>query len=402
MATDLSNLFNNYIQTYDFDTNKAYPIVGVGSICTADIGLGDPEDSTEQRIKHFEEYISTITPTNIPDASHADSADKLGANNMGAENIFIYLKDGTPIACSSTIGNTTTPVYINAGKIEACSEIPSGYKLPTATDSILGGIKVGYTTKDKNYKVQLDGNGNAYVNVPGGEVSYKTGSVNLEMGKSVRLGTLTIDGSEYYIDASMPVIETDGGTTIIDAEVKNLSNVLAWDTSVAIAKVNDVSIYAKLPSNPDTNSDKKWQTESSTSTVYLAGKTTKSTDTGTGYVNASVYMQNGDIYANDFAATSDERLKTFKDDISIDFNKIKEIPKKYFTFNDDPDKVKIGTSAQELQKVYPELVTYNNDDDLYHVNYANLSIVALAAIDKLYAEIVELKSKIKELENVKC
>lgn len=42
----------------------------------------------------------------------------------------------------------------------------SNYSLPTSTASALGGIKVGYTTSGKNYKVQLDANGNAYVSVP--------------------------------------------------------------------------------------------------------------------------------------------------------------------------------------------------------------------------------------------
>lgn len=46
--------------------------------------------------------------------------------------------------------------------------IPAGssYTLPAATSAALGGIKVGYTTSGKNYKVQLDGSNNAYVNVP--------------------------------------------------------------------------------------------------------------------------------------------------------------------------------------------------------------------------------------------
>lgn len=42
----------------------------------------------------------------------------------------------------------------------------NNYSLPTSTASVLGGIKAGYTTSGKNYKVQLDANGNAYVNVP--------------------------------------------------------------------------------------------------------------------------------------------------------------------------------------------------------------------------------------------
>lgn len=43
---------------------------------------------------------------------------------------------------------------------------PSTFTPPTSSATVLGGIKVGYTTSEKNYKVQLDSSGNAYVNVP--------------------------------------------------------------------------------------------------------------------------------------------------------------------------------------------------------------------------------------------
>lgn len=40
------------------------------------------------------------------------------------------------------------------------------YTLPTASSSVLGGIRVGYSASGKNYAVALDSSGNAYVNVP--------------------------------------------------------------------------------------------------------------------------------------------------------------------------------------------------------------------------------------------
>lgn len=43
---------------------------------------------------------------------------------------------------------------------------PSTFTPPTSSATVLGGIKVGYTTSGRNYKVQLDSSGNAYVNVP--------------------------------------------------------------------------------------------------------------------------------------------------------------------------------------------------------------------------------------------
>ena len=43
---------------------------------------------------------------------------------------------------------------------------PSTFAPPTSSAAVLGGIKVGYTTSGKNYKVQVDSSGNAFVNVP--------------------------------------------------------------------------------------------------------------------------------------------------------------------------------------------------------------------------------------------
>lgn len=45
-------------------------------------------------------------------------------------------------------------------------EVGGDYQLPSATDSVLGGIKIGYVASEKNYPVQLDGSNKAYVNVP--------------------------------------------------------------------------------------------------------------------------------------------------------------------------------------------------------------------------------------------
>ena len=51
------------------------------------------------------------------------------------------------------------------------------YTLPTASSSVLGGIQIGYTTSGRNYAVQLS-NGKAYVNVPWTDtnITYRAGT----------------------------------------------------------------------------------------------------------------------------------------------------------------------------------------------------------------------------------
>ena len=100
-----------------------------------------------------------------------------------------------------------------------------------------------------------------------------------------------------------------------------------------------------------------------------------------------------------FYQTSDERLKIFKDDIDVDFETLKLIPKKYFTWKDgNENDYIIGTSAQVIRKYYPEIVS-EDENGYLSVNYALLSIIALKAIDKLYGANLILENKLKLIED---
>lgn len=127
-----------------------------------------------------------------------------------------------------------------------------------------------------------------------------------------------------------------------------------------------------------------------TGATSLSGNTSIEGDvTVTGRVSAS----------SGFFEISDRRLKNFQGDIEVDFDKLKSIPKKYFYWNMDSKKSKleIGTSAQEVMEVYPELVSIN-EAGMLSVAYDKLSVIALKAVDELHEENVALKEKNDELE----
>ena len=139
---------------------------------------------------------------------------------------------------------------------------------------------------------------------------------------------------------------------------------------------------------------------------YLLGiNSTTATGTGVELTSSNVFRagngsSNGVWFASkNLYASSDERLKDFKGDIDIDFEKLSTIPKKYFTWKEEgkEGRINIGTSAQKLKEVYPSLVM-GDDKDYYGVAYDRLGIVALAAIDKLHEENLELKKEIAELK----
>ena len=105
---------------------------------------------------------------------------------------------------------------------------------------------------------------------------------------------------------------------------------------------------------------------------------------------AAMYTEYG------FYQSSDERLKTFGDNIKVDFDALSKLRKAYFTWNDNPDTTHIGVSAQEIKEIYPEIVS---GDDRLTVDYTKLSVIALAAVDELHKrKNVELESRLAKLE----
>ncbi len=58
----------------------------------------------------------------------------------------------------------------------------------------------------------------------------------------------------------------------------------------------------------------------------------------------------------------------------------------------------LGFIAQEAQEIFPELVSYQEDDDMYGINYAGFSVVAIKAIQEQQVVINDLESKNDELQ----
>lgn len=137
---------------------------------------------------------------------------------------------------------------------------------------------------------------------------------------------------------------------------------------------------------------------STSNTLYLTGVTSSSIFySGIQSASGARLVGGNSLYASGgFFEASDNKLKNFKHDINIDLEKLSQLPKKYFIWkNDNSNKLNIGTSAQELQKLYPELVS-EDEEGILNVAYDKLSIIALAAIDKLYKD---FNNKILILEN---
>ena len=104
---------------------------------------------------------------------------------------------------------------------------PSTFAPPTAAASTLGGVKVGYTTSGKNYKLQVDASGNAFVNVPWTDNNTTYNQATAGTLGLVKIG-YTSSGKNYAVslDANgkmyVNVPWTDNNTTYTQATSDNL------------------------------------------------------------------------------------------------------------------------------------------------------------------------------------
>ena len=157
----------------------------------------------------------------------------------------------------------------------------------------------------------------------------------------------------------------------------------------------------KLAYYSGTNTIDDLTVSATTDSLYITGvNSSNKLCSGTQSTSGVRIIGGTQIYAGGgFFESSDERLKNFYSDIKVDLDKLAQLPKKYFTWKDgDNENLQIGTSAQAIQEIYPELVNEDENGTL-SVAYDKLSVVALAAIDKIYTEIKTLRNQNSELED---
>lgn len=146
---------------------------------------------------------------------------------------------------------------------------PSTFTPPTSSATVLGGIKVGYTTSGKNYKVQLDSSGNAYVNVPWTDnnttytqaTSDKLGLVKIGYSANGKNYPVVLDGNgKMYVNVPW----TDTNTTYTNMGAASAS---------AAGKAGLVPAPAAGAQAEYLRGDGTWQTPPNTTYSNMGGAT---------------------------------------------------------------------------------------------------------------------------------
>jgi Chaperone of endosialidase len=113
----------------------------------------------------------------------------------------------------------------------------------------------------------------------------------------------------------------------------------------------------------------------------------------------------GSAHASSFPTSSDARLKTDVEQLTHVLQKVDRIRGVSFEWNElcgslgrSTGHKEIGVIAQEVEEVFPELVTTWGDDDFMAVDYGRLTGVLIEAIKELSQENRTLKARLDALE----
>jgi hypothetical protein len=146
-------------------------------------------------------------------------------------------------------------------------------------------------------------------------------------------------------------------------------------------------------------------------TLYLTGLKDAPSATSTVdsqlYASSYVKVQNSAsssaaVYApGGFYESSDERLKNLLKPVRVDLDELSKLRKVYYTWKNSSDLgIHLGIVAQDVQRLYPELVTVDSETGYLSLSYDKLSVIALEAVDTLYKSYKELKRRVDTLEKL--
>jgi len=270
------------------------------------------------------------------------------ASDYGSFVIGQYNSSGSSVTSSATAFNTANTAFV-IGNGTSGSTSDAFKVLFSGNTTVAGDITV--TGNDVTF-----GNGETISNSSNGTVAITATTTTTSAALTV--GTdLTVTGNDLVFGNSETISNATDGTIAITATTTTVSG----DLTVT---GNDI------------------KSSSATAITLSADDVTIADDlTVTGDVNVS----------------SDARLKSNIISLGSTLSKLLLIDGKTYTMKKD-GKQKIGVLAQDIQKVFPELVS-ENDNQMLAVNYQGLVPVLINAIKEQEDKITRLENLVEQLIN---
>ena len=315
----------------------------------------------------------------IPDASNNTPTYKTVGENVDIDKVYsAKIADSLTNKFRIKVDTTT---YKTVGELYDVDQVYSA-KLADTAGKVTGSLKITYT--------DIAGDSQTLVNVWKGDDSVVANITGISEAKYAR--NLKTDSGNPIVGndpklSSILTVSKDGAIAALDASIGTTATVL-----LSIKKNEDSYSYQWIDGTTVGGAQVD-QADSDTSYYVLGASDKKQTTIYGNFNGKSPYFKNSNLYQ-----TSDETLKTFTEDLDVNLDNLASIKKGLFYWNSDENKVlDIGVTAQSLEPLFPELVT--ETDGIKAVSYSKLSVVALAAIDKLYKRVKELEDEVEKLKS---
>ena len=364
----------------------------------------------------------TLTPNATNDsitisASGSSYSLPLASNSTrGGIKLSSSTQGGTPNGITTTSGRTYA-VQVNSSE-QAVVNVPwtdTKYSLPTASATTLGGVKVGSGLAISNGVLSATGGGEAdsvaWGNVTGkpswigsSKPSYSWSEITSKptLVKQVEPGTPSTDWQSAYVPLDVTYSDTSISHKIISLPMASPASGNSQGRAGLITGVDK----KKLDDFTDTKNTAG--ATNSSDRLYLIGATSQGANPQT-YSKNGVYIEDDGILmslqgfeggaitstaaiyaANGFFDTSDARVKT--NVVEIDASKADAVRLVEFDRTDKKHHG-YGVIAQELEKVYPEMV--NTDSEGFKsVNYNELAMVKIKYLEDKVARLEALVGRL--------
>jgi len=268
----------------------------------------------------------------------------------------------------------------------------TGVRLSTSNASNHGNI--GSNAVDLSYQANSSSTRGAT-----GRYSTAAGEATTASGESsTALGYYSVASGGYGAIAMGNQTTASGANSTVMGEGGTASG----SASTAMGRGTTASDYASLvigQYNSSGSSATSATSYSTSNTAFVIGNGTDSSNKSDAFkvmFNGDTTVSNDLTVSGDVVISSDARLKSNIVSLGSTISKLLQIDGKSYEMR---GKQKIGVLAQEIKKVFPELVTKDENENLA-VNYQGLVPVLINALKEQQAEIDRIKTQEERLDRL--
>jgi hypothetical protein len=320
---------------------------------------------------------------------------------------------GTSATFSSGLGIATTPL---AGNLSISTSAFSNAGTKSYTADNVGGISA-YVSSQDPYRGYLDiystrsGDGNT---LGGSIIRFLTSSVSASVNAIERMrirddGNTTIGFTDGYSNIRLNVRGVDTGSSnyTLHAETTSGSNFWVRNDGVSYLRGNVL-----IGTTTDSGNAKLHLATAGSCTQYFdatayGGANALNIQLKMNPVNGNFYIQNAStgtgVYLSNggtsWTGVSDERLKTDLVEISDATNKVSQLRALTGRFKTDEEWMSRSfLIAQDVEKVFPEAVNYDEENDIYGIQYTDMIPLLVKAIQEQNQLITDLRTEVEQLK----